>query len=281
MSQIAIYIGWYENHAAGPFAQPRVEFMPGAFAYHLHSLSAASLRVTNRFWAGPFLARGATASMGCVYEPYLAGTPDMGVFAARFVYAGFTLGEAAYASQPLLSWQTTVVGDPLYRPFARNPDFLQDELQRRHSPWLEWSFLRLANINLANGRPAADIIALLEQLPYTRQSAILTEKLADLYLAQGKPASAIHSYNDALKLDPSPQQRIRLFLTLGEKLIEADRNAEAYDDYQELLSSAPDYPDVLSVYRKLLPLAQKLKKTADAEKYEAEIVRLTPPPPKS
>jgi len=32
-----------------------------------------------------------------------------------------TFGEAAWAAQPVLSWQTTVVGDPLYRPFAKEP----------------------------------------------------------------------------------------------------------------------------------------------------------------
>jgi uncharacterized protein (TIGR03790 family) len=37
MSQIGIYIGWYVENVDGPFALPKVEFMPGAFAYHLHS----------------------------------------------------------------------------------------------------------------------------------------------------------------------------------------------------------------------------------------------------
>jgi hypothetical protein len=31
---------------------------------------------------------------------------------------GYTFGEAAWAAQPVLSWQTTVIGDPLYRPFG-------------------------------------------------------------------------------------------------------------------------------------------------------------------
>ncbi len=44
MSHIAIYAGWYSGNADGPFALPTVEFMPGAFAYHLHSYSAATLR---------------------------------------------------------------------------------------------------------------------------------------------------------------------------------------------------------------------------------------------
>ncbi len=48
MSQIAIYCGWYAGDVCGPFAQPKVEFMPGAFAYHLHSISAATLRSASR-----------------------------------------------------------------------------------------------------------------------------------------------------------------------------------------------------------------------------------------
>ena len=53
MSQIAIYCGWYDGNVSGPFALPKVEFMPGAFAYHLHSFSAATLRSTNRVLGRP------------------------------------------------------------------------------------------------------------------------------------------------------------------------------------------------------------------------------------
>jgi uncharacterized protein (TIGR03790 family) len=281
MSQIAIYMGWYSQGISGPFTLPKVEFMPGAFAYHLFSYSASTLRDPNKAWVASFLGKGATATMGSVVEPYLTGTPDVGVFAGRFIYEGFSFGEAAYASQIVLSWQTTVVGDPLYRPFAKNPDMLLKELQQRKSKWLDWAYLRLANINLANGRPMGEVVTLLEQLPLTTNSAILTEKLGDLYAAQGKPSSAIHAYEAALKLETSPQQRIRLLLTLGEKLVALDRNDEAYQIYQQFLSTVPDYPDPLAIYRKLLTLAQKLNKTQDAEKYEAEITKLTPPPPKS
>ena len=80
MSQIAIYAGWYANDADGPFALPKVEFMPGAFAYHLHSFSAATLRSTTQNWCGPLLAKGATCTMGCVYEPYLSCTPNVAAF---------------------------------------------------------------------------------------------------------------------------------------------------------------------------------------------------------
>jgi tetratricopeptide (TPR) repeat protein len=281
MSQIAIYIGWYDVNVSGPFARPAVEFMPGAFAYHLHSFSAATLRSTTQNWVGPLLAKGATITMGCVTEPYLAATPDMAVFTARLIFQGLTFGEAAYAAQPVLSWQTTVVGDPLYRPFGKNLDQLHQELSKRGSKLVEWSWLRLADLNLASGKPMAEVVALLEQLEVTRHSAVLTEKLGDLYAAQGKPSSAVHEYRQALQLDPSPQQQVRLLLTLAEKLPALDHQQEAYEAYQKLLNDFPDYTDKLAICRKLLPLAQSLGKKADAEQYEAEINRLSPPPPKS
>ena len=280
MSQIAIYIGWYDGNVSGPFAQPTVEFMPGAFAYHLHSYSAATLRSTSQYWVGPLLAKGATITMGCVDEPYLSGTPDVAVFTGRLIVLGFTFGEAACASQPVLSWQTTVVGDPLYRPFGKNPDRLTQELELRRSKLIEWSYLRVVDINQALGKPTAELVALLEQVETTKHSAVLSEKLGDLYAAQGKPSSTVYMYRQALQLDPSPQQRIRLLLTLAEKLPALDREQEAYEDYQKLLQEFPNYPDKLSIYRKLLPLAQKLDKKADVQRCEAEINRLSPPPPK-
>jgi uncharacterized protein (TIGR03790 family) len=281
MSQIAIYIGWYANDACGPFAQPKVEFMPGAVAYHLHSFSAMTLRTTNRAWVGPLLAKGVTATMGCVSEPYLSGTPDMSVFSYRMFLSGFSFGEAACASQPVLSWQTTVVGDPLYRPCAKHPEQLLKELAQHQSPWLEWAYLRLADLNLANGRPMGDVVALLERLDLTRQSAVLTEKLGELYSAQGKPASAARAYEEALKLATSPQQRIRLRLALGEKLMALGRETEAADVYKAFLQEWPDYPDPILIFRHLLAIAHQQNNQADAAKYQTEIDRLLPPPPKS
>jgi uncharacterized protein (TIGR03790 family) len=271
MSQIAFYAGWYDETVSGPFTLPTVEFVPGAFAYHLHSFSAASLRTTTKNWVGPLLAKGVTITMGCVAEPYLDGTPDVGVFTARLLFQGFSFGEAAYAAQPVLSWQTTVVGDPLYRPLAKNPDVLAQELEQQHSPLLPWAFLRLLNISIANGRPLAEWVTRLEDLPLTKQSSVLSEKLGNLYDALGKPSSAVFAFEQALKLDTSPQQRIRLRLTLADKLPALGREPEAYETYRQLLKDAPDYPDKVSIYQRLLPLAQKLKKDSDAEFYESQL----------
>lgn len=260
MSQIAFYAGWYTEGVSGAFTAPKMEFMPGAFAYHLHSFSAASMRITNNNWVAPLLVKGATATMGTVNEPFLGGTPDIGVFAGRFLFFRMTFGESALASQAVLSWQTTVVGDPLYRPFGKPPKQLHDELEARHDPLVEWSYFKLADLNLANGSTIPEVIGLIEGWPITKKSAVLSEKLADLYATQGKPTSALETYERALQLNPSPQQRLRIRLTLGEKLVALDRKEEASTNFQDLLKENPNYPDAELIRSKILSLTQKANK---------------------
>jgi uncharacterized protein (TIGR03790 family) len=254
MPQIAFYAGWYDGDVSGPFLAPHVEFMPGAFAYHLHSANANSIRTTNRFWVGPLLAKGVTCTLGSVNEPYLMGTPDIGTFAARWLISGFTFGEAAYAAQGGLSWQTTVIGDPLYRAFAMPPQLLHLKLERLQSPLLAWSHLRIVNMNIARGVPLMSLIAYLEGLELTRHSSVLMEKLGDLNAAVGKPASTIDCYQKALALDPSPQQELGLMLKLGQQFMAQHRNREASDLWHKLLSTFPDYPGKSDIAVRLLKL---------------------------
>jgi uncharacterized protein (TIGR03790 family) len=113
----AFYFGWYSGQIDGPWALPGFRFPPGAIALHIHSYSAATLRSASSGWVGPLIARGVTATMGNVFEPYLRLThrPDV---LTRALARGATLGEAALFALPVLSWQAVFIGDPLYRPFA-------------------------------------------------------------------------------------------------------------------------------------------------------------------
>ncbi|MDR2513385.1 MAG: TIGR03790 family protein [Puniceicoccales bacterium] len=111
----AFYFGWYAAHIAGRFADPKLRFVPGAIALHIHSFSASTLRSTSRGWAGPLVARGATTTFGNVAEPYLELTTIPPLFLA-FVLNGAQVGEAYVASTPVWSWQTILIGDPLYKP---------------------------------------------------------------------------------------------------------------------------------------------------------------------
>jgi tetratricopeptide (TPR) repeat protein len=275
MSQIALYAGWYAGNVWGPFARPKVEFMPGAFAYHLHSFSAQTLRSTTEHWCGPLLAAGATATMGCIDEPYLDGTPNMDVFFACWLQGALTFGEAAYACQRVLSWQTTVIGDPLYRPFGKSPKERHDALEQRHSKLLAWSDLQMVDKGLVLGATPGEMAQYLLNPGVPQDSAVLAEKLAELDYKQGLFESSIKALRRALQFDPTPQQRVRLTLTLSERLAAAGRQGEALALCEDFLKQSPDYPDALGLYTKMEEMATKLHQTRQAQEYAREIIKLT------
>lgn len=116
-----LYFGWYDGNLNGPMAVPGFRFPPGAVAVHIHSYSAGTLRSETENWCGPLVARGATATLGNVHEPYLQLTHRLDVLLEALL-AGRTFGDAGYNSTPVLSWQAVLLGDPLYRPFAKSFD---------------------------------------------------------------------------------------------------------------------------------------------------------------
>jgi tetratricopeptide (TPR) repeat protein len=113
------------------------------------------------------------------------------------------------------------------------------------------------NLDLAHGVREPQLEKFLEGLPETARSAVLTERLARLYDALGKPSSAISAWQTALTLNPSPEQRIRIRLILGEKLLAQDRGTDAAENWRQLLAEAPDYPGKAQIEEKLNMLAGK------------------------
>jgi tetratricopeptide (TPR) repeat protein len=134
-------------------------------------------------------------------------------------------------------------------------------LEQRHSPFVEWSYLRVVNLEALRGARSPQLAQYLENLPYTSNSAVLTEKLADYYEQLGKPSSAIATLQKALERNPSPQQRIRIRLTLGEKLLAQDSIASALDDYRKLVEESPDYPGRSAINEKIKSLEERLHGT--------------------
>ncbi|QTN31500.1 TIGR03790 family protein [Akkermansiaceae bacterium] len=116
LTDASIYYGWYDWDVSGPFLDPGFMFRPGAVAVHLHSFSAQQLTDAHKNWSAPLLVRGAAATVGNVYEPYLDLTHHFEILHDRLL-KGWTFAEAAWASIPVASWQGVVLGDPLYRPF--------------------------------------------------------------------------------------------------------------------------------------------------------------------
>lgn len=115
--QTAIYCGWYSlKKYIDAF-----DFVDGAVGYHIASFEAVSLRDPNSTeWCPAMLRDGITATLGPVSEPYLHSFPEPRVFFPK-LYEGNCLVEAYYQTKPFNSWQLLLIGDPLYRPFKKNP----------------------------------------------------------------------------------------------------------------------------------------------------------------
>jgi uncharacterized protein (TIGR03790 family) len=158
-----LYFGWYAGEINGPFTLPGFRFPPGAIALHIYSFSAATLRLPTGGWTGPFVARGVTATVGNVYEPYLAFThrPDLLV---RALARGDTLADAACYSLQALSWQAVLIGDPLYRPFAVSVEEQMKNLSRIPPRLAGYAVLRkVRQLDAAGDRVEATALAVSAQ----------------------------------------------------------------------------------------------------------------------
>ena len=103
MNDCALYYGWYAGGVSGPFNDPGFALTRGAVEVHIHSYNASTLRSATAGWVAPLLSKGAAASLGNVYEPYLQLTAHLDIFNDRLLH-GFTLAESAYMSIRVLSW---------------------------------------------------------------------------------------------------------------------------------------------------------------------------------
>lgn len=201
MRHAALYLGWYSENVVGPFVRPDFRFVPGAIAVHLHSFSGRTVRDAHKFWCGPLLAAGAAATIGNVYEPYLGFTPNLDVLTDRLC-AGFTFAESAYMSQRLLSWMTTFVGDPLYRPYRRA------ELGYTDAPSEEWDAYRGgAQVWFEQG-PEPGEKALRSAAEQFKSGAIL-EGLGLLELTAERGEDAAKTFEAASVLYTDPQDILR------------------------------------------------------------------------
>ncbi len=204
ITDAALYFGWYADNIIGPFANPNFRFRPGAVAVHIHSFSAATLRSSESGWAGPLLERGAAATLGNVYEPYLTLTAHLDVFADRLM-SGFTLAESGYMSMRALSWMNVVIGDPLYRPFAAwQPLAVAGKAQ---DDWQRYRQIVMAK----EGNVLAAALDLTEAARKSGNSMYL-ESLAAAEADDGDFPQALMLVNRALEMKNNPLIRFRLVL---------------------------------------------------------------------
>ncbi len=234
MTRAALYFGWYTDHFSGPFVRPDFRFVRGAIAVHIHSFSAATLRDPLRNWAGPLVSAGAAATLGNVYEPYLGLTPHLDIFHDR-LRAGLTFAESAYMSQRVLSWMTTCVGDPLYRPYKGAV-----ELEERPTTG-EWADYRQnARLWFSSERPAGD--AALRAAAKKNRSGMILEGLGLLQLSVDDRTAALQTFAEARELYGPTVDALRVAVHEVMQLKAAGREAEARVLVRRITAKAPDLP---------------------------------------
>ena len=255
MRQAALYFGWYNEQIAGALKDEQFRFLPGAVAVHIHSLSGSSLRPPLAGWCAPLLEHGAAATLGNVYEPYLDLTPNLAIFEER-LRNGFTFAESAYASVKVLSWMTTFIGDPLYRPF----NVRQEVMFTPSDPSKEWAvYNEGAQAWFSKGRPAGERV--LQAQAKALKSGIIGEGLGCLQAWAGDRSAAAQSWKQAAKFYKDEEDQVRCGLHLINSLRDAGKENEA-----------------LALTREQIKAHPKAAATALLQNIQTELVRATGTP---
>ena len=235
MRHAAFYFGWYAENVSGPFQRPEFRFEPGAVAVHIHSFSASTLRDPLKNWCAPLLTAGAAATLGNVYEPYLDLTPHLDIFFDR-LRAGFTFAESAYMSERVLSWMTTYVGDPLYRPFPALPEAVRPDSDDEWALYADgvdkWC------TNQAAGRTA------LKRSGQKLHSGVIFEGLGLLELAINNRDEALADFHEARKYYKDPADAVRVAVHEIGTLHSLNRGAEAVALARSEIAAFPAVPSV-------------------------------------
>jgi uncharacterized protein (TIGR03790 family) len=238
MSDCALYYGWYAGGITGPFMQRDFRFVPGAVAVHIHSYSASTLRSLSSGWAGPLVSRGAAATLGNVYEPYLQLTTHLNLFNDRLLH-GFTFAESAYMATPALSWMNVMVGDPLYRPYA---SWLQleggHESAKHRSNWKMYHEFAVKNIS----KPAPEYRKLARFVASRACNGPMLEDLGQMEDTEGNFASATGYFLEARACYSTRDDILRVVLEEANGWIKQKKLNRARDLVRSTLRIVPDAP---------------------------------------
>lgn len=114
--QAALYCGWY---SPAKYVDA-FDWSRGAVGYHIASYECGTLKdPASQVWCKRMLEDGVAATIGPTSEPYVQAFPVPEIFFGLLLDGRMTLAECYARALPYLSWQMVLIGDPLYRPFAR------------------------------------------------------------------------------------------------------------------------------------------------------------------
>lgn len=274
----ALYFGWYAGNLEGPFTLPGFRFPPGAIAFHLHSFSAATLRSADQGWTGPLVARGVTATIGNVFEPYLEST-HRPQYLLQALARGDNFGDAACYAIPGFSWQAIAIGDPLYRPFAENFTTQWANRARLTSSLAGYLVVREMRALDAAQKPA-EAIAVARQSQRNAPSFVVGFALAERLKKDGNLAAAADALAFAPLLETFRPDEWALVQSAAALLAEAGRPAAAVTTMQHLLA-AQNFPRELRAawLPAAIAWATAAQNSTQAESWRRRLAEDTAPPP--
>jgi uncharacterized protein (TIGR03790 family) len=238
MTDCALYFGWYADKISGPFNQFDFQFAPGAIAVHIHSFSANTLRDQQANWAGPLLTKGAAATIGNVYEPYLQLTSNLNVFSDRLLH-GFTFAESSYMSVQSLSWMSVMVGDPLYRPYAAWLEISGRVMgEKASSDWQAYHDFATKNAS----KPVPEFRAAARQFAERTRNAPMLEDLGLIEFTAGNYPAATRCFDLARTAYTKRDDILRTVLHQANSLAKENKTRRALDAVRSALRIVPDAP---------------------------------------
>ena len=254
VSDCALYYGWYADHLSGAFTQSGFRFTPGAIAVHIHSYSASTLRDPNANWCAPLLMRGAAATVGNVYEPYLQLTTELDLLNDRLLH-GFTFAESAYMATHVLSWMSVMIGDPLYRPFTN-----WTQLEPRHDgargtqSWKQYHDFAVQNVS----KPAPEFRQLARQFAARSRNGAMIEDIASMEARDGNLLVATTLFAQARATYSSRDDIVRVVLEESDAWIRLGKPKRALDlirSVSRIVSSSPALPLLQKLEQEIAPKA--------------------------
>jgi len=243
MTDCALYYGWYNANIAGPFVRPDFRFAQGAIAMHIHSFSAGTLRDRNAGWVGPLLSRGAAASVGNVYEPYLQLSVEPDILNERLLH-GFTFAESTYAATSALSWMGVMVGDPLYRPYANWIQIANDPA--KPSSWKSYHDFAARNFSSNTGQYRT----LARQAASRARNCPMIEDLGLMEASDGNFAAATSFFGQARTCYSTREDILRVIMEEADAWNKLKKPKRGLDLVRTALRIAGDAP-AASVLRQI------------------------------
>ena len=213
----------YVSSNGRTFHEPPKSWSPGSFGDKDNFFYGSPQSL-----AGDFIREGITGVSCNVYEPYLDACIRPNILFPAYTM-GYNLAESFYMATKYLSWQTTIVGDPLCCPFG-NPkiDFKATE---RHGYFQERK-LKIEKLCSAKDKGA--------------------EKwniIGQTYLAKNNLSMAAKAFHEASLLD---KKHLSSFIEVAIAYQELDELSQAEDIYREILKINPDCVLALNNFAYLL-----------------------------